>query len=238
METSHLTDQDLELVEFARNIVETHGDGEVHTVGAAIRDVRGRIYGGINVHHFTGGPCAEIVALGNARASGARELATIVAVGDEGRGVLAPCGRDRQLLLDLHPAIKVLMPWGEAIRRVAVPDLLPQAYVRAGHPVIPTLRFHADYLEPVRAGTKTTTMRLGKSVQPGPAKLIFELDQDLPLPAQITRVVPKPFRELTERDAHQDGFSCLEELRERLRVHYPDITPNDLLAIVHFQLSE
>ena len=233
----HLTEQDLELVEFARSIVESHGDGEVHTVGAAIRDVQGRMYGGINVHHFTGGPCAEIVALGHARASGARELETIVAVGDEGRGVLAPCGRDRQLLLDLHPSIEVLMPWGESLQRVPISELLPQAYVRAGHPVPPVIRFGADYLPLVRSGRKTTTVRLGKSALPGPAKLIFELEDEVTLDAAVTRVVPKRADELDDADALADGFRDREELWERLRIHYPDISPNDLVAIVHFELE-
>jgi hypothetical protein len=78
-----LTPEDLELIEFARRIVDANTDGEdgVHTMGAAVRGVDGTMYGGINLYHFTGGPCAELVALGHARASGARELSTIVAVG-------------------------------------------------------------------------------------------------------------------------------------------------------------
>jgi hypothetical protein len=68
------------------------------------------MYGGINLHHFTGGSCAELVALGHARASGARELTTIVAVGNFGRGPIGPCGRDRQVLFDHHPNIRVILP--------------------------------------------------------------------------------------------------------------------------------
>ena len=123
------TDEDMELVAFARRVVDTNGDGQVHTVGAAVRDAQGRIFGGINLYHFTGGPCAELVALGHARAAGARDLTTIVAVGDEGRGVLAPCGRDRQVLLDHHPGIRVLVPTAEGVRSVAIADLLPHSYV-------------------------------------------------------------------------------------------------------------
>ncbi|MFF8593322.1 cytidine deaminase family protein [Streptomyces sp. NPDC015220] len=127
------TEEDLRLVEHARRIVEANGDGEVHTVGAAVRDVLGRTFGGINLYHFTGGPCAELVALGHARAAGARELSVIVAVGDRGRGVLAPCGRDRQVLLDHHPGIHVLVPTPDGVRRAAVADLLPHGYVWADH---------------------------------------------------------------------------------------------------------
>ena len=97
----------------------------MHTVGAAVRDSEGRIHIGVNLYHFTGGPCAELVALGTARASGAHELTTIVAVGNDGRGVMAPCGRDRQVLADYHPAIRVLLPTPNGTRSVAIGDLLP-----------------------------------------------------------------------------------------------------------------
>jgi cytidine deaminase len=94
-------------------------------MGAAVRDVDGKIYGGINVYHFTGGPCAELVALGHARASGARELSTIVAVGNFGRGPIGPCGRDRQVLLDFQPEIRVVLPTPDGIRSVRIKDLMP-----------------------------------------------------------------------------------------------------------------
>ena len=123
-----LREDDLELIEHARRIVEAHGDDEVHTVGAAVLDVQGRVFGGINLYHFTGGPCAELVALGHARASGARELTAIVAYADRGRGVIPPCGRDCQVLLDYHPGIAVLVPTVDGIRRVTVKDLMPHAY--------------------------------------------------------------------------------------------------------------
>jgi hypothetical protein len=89
-----LTPEDIELIEFARETVDANTDGEdgIHTMGAAVRSADGRMYGGINVYHFTGGPCAELVALGHARASGARELTTIVAVGNCGRARSGPAG--------------------------------------------------------------------------------------------------------------------------------------------------
>jgi cytidine deaminase len=122
-----LTSEDLELIEFARVIVDANTDGEygVHTMGAAVRGVDGKMYGGINLYHFTGGPCAELVALGHARASGARELSTIVAVGNEGRGPVGPCGRDRQVLFDYHPKIRVILPTTDGVRSVKISDLMP-----------------------------------------------------------------------------------------------------------------
>ena len=97
----------------------------MHTVGAAVRDANGQIHGGINLYHFTGGPCAELVALATARANGARTLETIVAVGNEGRGVIAPCGRDRQVLLDYHAGIRAIIPTPDGDRSVSIEDLLP-----------------------------------------------------------------------------------------------------------------
>lgn len=124
-----LTPEDLELIAFAKRIVDTNTDGEegAHTMGAAVRGADGKIYGGINVYHFTGGPCAELVALGHARASGARELTTIVAVGNLERGVFDPCGRDRQVLFDYHPGIRVILPTPDGLRSVRIRDLMPLA---------------------------------------------------------------------------------------------------------------
>ena len=122
-----LTDDDRELIEFARRIVDANTDGVdgVHTMGAAVRGSDGRMFGGINLFHFTGGPCAELVALGHARASGARELTTIVAVGNFGRGPVGPCGRDRQVLHDYHPDIRVIVPTLAGARSVSIRDLMP-----------------------------------------------------------------------------------------------------------------
>lgn len=124
-ELSELTEHDLRLIEYARAIVEANADGLVHTVGAAVRDREGRMFGGINLYHFTGGPCAELVALATARAQGAGELEAIVAVGDRSRGVLAPCGRDRQVLADYHPTIRVVLPTEDGLRSAPIAALLP-----------------------------------------------------------------------------------------------------------------
>ncbi|MGA4837878.1 cytidine deaminase family protein [Streptomyces sp. G45] len=124
-----LTAADHELIAYARGIVDANTDGEdgVHTVGAAVRAADGSLHGGINVYHFTGGPCAELVALGSARANGARELTAIVAVGNMGRGVIGPCGRDRQVLFDYHPRIRVILPTPQGLGSIPIRDLLPLA---------------------------------------------------------------------------------------------------------------
>lgn len=126
------TDLELQLVWAARETIDAATDAGpdqdgAHTVGAAVRDEHGMVHTGVNLFHFTGGPCAELVALGAARARGARRLTQIVAVGNHGRGPIGPCGRDRQVLLDLHPGIRVLLPTSEGLRSVLIEDLLPLA---------------------------------------------------------------------------------------------------------------
>lgn len=82
-------------------------------VGAAALSADGHtIFTGINVTHFNGGPCAELVALGTAAAGGCGTPGTLthmVAVRNDGVTVLSPCGRCRQVLMDLHPDIRVVV---------------------------------------------------------------------------------------------------------------------------------
>ena len=58
-----LTDDDRELIELARRTVDANTDGPdgVYTMGAAVRGADGRMYAGINLYHFTGGLCAELL---------------------------------------------------------------------------------------------------------------------------------------------------------------------------------
>ena len=127
-----LTPAEIELVDIARRTIDSAtdaGPGEdgIHTMGAAVRTVDGRTFVGVNLYHFTGGPCAELVALGAARAGGATVVTHVVAVGNHGRGPIGPCGRDRQILLDLHPDVRVILPTRDGVKSVSIQDLLPMA---------------------------------------------------------------------------------------------------------------
>ncbi|MEU2243917.1 cytidine deaminase [Streptomyces sp. NPDC018338] len=124
---------DHELIEAAAHIARTRCRGDNHTMAAAARAEDGRIVTAVNAYHFTGGPCAELVLIGTAAAQGAYELSTIVAVGDRDRGVVPPCGRCRQVLLDYFPALKVIVGDGDHVRTVRITDLLPASYVWADH---------------------------------------------------------------------------------------------------------
>jgi cytidine deaminase len=119
-----------ELVAAATRLVEARADGGVHTVAAAARTTAGEVVTGLNLSHFTGGPCSEIVLLANAAALGAGPLELIVAVGNRGRGPLPPCGRCRQVLLDYQPEVEVVLAGEDGgLRAVPVRQLLPDAYV-------------------------------------------------------------------------------------------------------------
>ena len=123
-----LTSDEEALIEAARATTDA-GPGEdgVHTMGAAVRSSDGCIFTGVNLHHFTGGPCAELVALGAARAGGATGITHVVAVGNHGRGPIGPCGRDRQVLLDYYPDVRVILPTRDGVRSVEIADLVPLA---------------------------------------------------------------------------------------------------------------
>jgi cytidine deaminase len=124
-----LENQERRLVSIAEEIVRSLPHDDTHTVAAAAMDNRGNVHTGVNVFHFTGGPCAEVVTIAAAAQALAGLLVTIVAVGDRDRGVISPCGRCRQILLDLHPDVAVIVPLkdGELAART-VRDLLPLSH--------------------------------------------------------------------------------------------------------------
>ncbi|MFC9842764.1 cytidine deaminase family protein [Streptomyces sp. NPDC060223] len=134
--TSRTHPVDHELIEAAAHVARTHCQGDNHTMAAAGRAQDGRIVTAVNAYHFTGGPCAELVLIGAAASQGIYELDTIVAVGDRDRGVVPPCGRCRQVLLDYFPTVKVIVGEGERTRTVPITDLLPASYVWANHQVV------------------------------------------------------------------------------------------------------
>ncbi|MBM2614387.1 dCMP deaminase [Actinoplanes sp. LDG1-06] len=221
----------------ARSALRTGGDGNIHTVAAAVLDEDDRVHVGLNLYHFTGGPCAELVALATARTAGARAPRLIVAVGDAGRGVLAPCGRDRQVLADYYPGIHVVVPTSEGTRIEPIATLLPHTYQWENQQV-QRLRFRAKHLPAVRDGSKRITMRFNDPLQVGPALLVFASDDEVSLPGRITSTVAKPIESITDDEAREDGFTSAADILPGLRDYYPDLQPGDEIVIVRFDLDE
>ena len=125
------------LIQSASEMLARSGDGDNHTVAASIYAEDGTMTSGMNLYHFTGGPCAEIVALARliSEGGGAKPL-VIVSVADRDRGVIAPCGRCREVLADYCPDIQVVLRTEDGIRAVPLKELLPYRYLRAPRPEI------------------------------------------------------------------------------------------------------
>ncbi|WP_222618074.1 ASCH domain-containing protein [Nakamurella sp. PAMC28650] len=209
-----------------------------HTVAAAAMDTTGRIHTAVNNYHFTGGPCAELVVLGVAAAAGAGPLTTMVAVGDGGRGVLAPCGRCRQVLLDQHPGCHVIVPTPDAPELVNARHLLPYAYQNPDANPDRFIRFSPRYYDSIRQGRKTATTRLDDPCRIGPAWLIFEFDdQYRRLPGFVEVIRTKRFEELSDEDAQLEGGQVADDLKTGLRMHYPQISDEDTVDVVHFRVE-
>lgn len=229
------------VVEAAEVVARSLPGSDAHTVAAAVMDVNGNIYTGVNVFHFTGGPCAELVAVGAAAAANAGPLITIVAVGDGDRGVMAPCGRCRQVLLDLHPDVFAIVPAPDGdLLAQPIRDLLPSSYV-AGHvSTAPRLvYFHARHLTSIVSGQKTATIRHREPVQPGPAVFVFDDGESVrPLVAHIDKVETRRFDQLNEDDARREALADGDALRAALCNQYPGLGDQDLVDIATFHLVE
>ena len=115
-----------ELVRIATDLIAVRGDGQTHSVATVVQAADETVATGLNLFHFTGGPCAELTALANLASLTSSPARLIVAVGDHGRGVLAPCGRCRQVLLDAQPAVHVILEMGGDPLPIA--ECLPFSY--------------------------------------------------------------------------------------------------------------
>ena len=125
------------LIQSASEMLARSGDGDNHTVAASVYAEDGAIYSGMSLYHFTGRPCAEIVALAHLVSEGSRaKPLAIVAVADRDRGVIAPCGRCREVLADYCAGIQVVLRTENGVEAVPLSALLPHRYLRAPRPEI------------------------------------------------------------------------------------------------------
>lgn len=124
-----LSTAEADLIKQATSVVNSIPPSDAHSIASAAIDSNDRVFTGVNVHHFTGGPCAELVVLGMAAAAGASQLTHIVAVTNRQGSIPNPCGRCRQVLFDLQPQIKVIVAEdGGGPRAMEIADLLPYTY--------------------------------------------------------------------------------------------------------------
>lgn len=214
------------VIDAAEALARTLGESDNHTVAAAAMDIDGNIHQAVNVYHFNGGPCAELVALGVAATAGAKQLLTIAAAGDRGRGLIPPCGRCRQVLLDHHPDILVAVPAesGPVVRPVR--KLLPDTYFFPDANGRRIVRFNKRYHDAVMSGEKTTTIRWDDPIAVGPATFVFEDHPDFTHAEGEILSVERV--RLIDLDAdHAAG----------LQSHYPSMPKDAELSRVTFRLS-
>lgn len=235
-----LYDSELQVIAAAEALAARLGTNENHTVAAAVKDTHGRIHTGVNVHHFTGGPCAELVAIGNAAEAEAGPLVTIAAAGDGGRGLLSPCGRCRQVILDLHPDALVAIPGSASAGSATIAPitaLLPHSYRQPESAPQRLLRFHPRYYEATTSARKNLTVRWKESHTPGPALAYFEHTDYGPLPIDITAVDTRRLSELTPQILQLKEGSSVEGYVANLRDHYPTMPEDPEVDVVTFRLS-
>lgn len=233
-----LFDCERRVVDAAEQLAATLGSDPAHKVAAAAMDTGGGLYTAVNVFHYTGGPCAELAVLGAAAAAGAGPLVTIAAARDGGRGLVPPCGRCRQVLLDLHPDVLVAMPADDGPQLRPIRKLLPDAYSVPGAGPRRIVRFHNRYYEPIAAGRKTSTIRYDDPIAPGPAIFYFEDDDaHRTLNGTVTGIEHHRLDELTAAQARVSAGSTMDELKEGLQSHYPDMPADADIDVVSFTLS-
>ncbi|MGP9501290.1 ASCH domain-containing protein [Specibacter sp. AOP5-B1-6] len=230
-------ESELRVIQAAEELAATLGSDENHTVAAAAMDTQGVIHRAVNVYHFTGGPCAEFVVMGLAATAGAGPLMTMAAAGDGGRGLIPPCGRCRQAMLDIHPDIMVAVPGGKGARMQPIRKLLPSSYVLPDAGSRRILRFNKRYYEAVATGSKVTTVRFDEDVVPGEYVFVFEDDAvHRTLAGVVSRVQYYRLDGMTAEQARLARGTSMEEFRRELRNHYPELSDQDAVSVVEFEL--
>jgi hypothetical protein len=72
----------------------------------------------------------------------------------------------------------------------------------------------------------------------GGEEVIGEFKDGLDIPLRITAdTVKKPFSELTDEEAREDGFLDAEDAFKGLQEYYPDLKKEDLLAIIRYDID-
>lgn len=95
---------------------------------------------------------------------------------------------------------------------------------------IPRLRMASRYLEAFAGGQKTTTIRSGRLFLPsGPVILQCGRKEVV---AEIAGVRHCLVVDLTDEDAHRDGFGSRTDLMRALKQHYPELSSEAWLSVV------
>ncbi|RUM48026.1 MAG: ASCH domain-containing protein [Hyperthermus sp.] len=94
-----------------------------------------------------------------------------------------------------------------------------------------------DYVEDILSGRKTTTIRLGR-VKLKHHELIVHGGGRPIAKVRVKKVTYKRVGELTDDDAKKDGFNTLNELLYELKRVYSDLSPDDTVTIIEFEVIQ
>ena len=224
------------VIEAAEALARTLGADPNHTVAAAALDSRGRIHTAVNVYHFTGSPCAELVVLGVAATAHAGPLLAMAAAGDRARGLIPPCGRCRQVMLDQHPDLLVAVPTESGPQMRPIAKLLPDTYFFPDAQSQRVFRFNKRYYDGVVSRVKTSSVRWDENVGVGPAIFCFEDDERSPLRGQILAVNRYKLGDLTPECLRLSSEGTVQGYIDDLRQHYPDMPTDASVDVVDFDL--
>jgi ASC-1-like (ASCH) protein len=120
----------------------------------------------------------------------------------------------------------------ETAARILGSESAPVIGFRVDVDPVTELPLHSAYMLLVREGKKQSTVRKGiRKVDGAVADLVSGEDRVRVL---VTDLNVKSFQDLSDEDAHRDGFNTLQELSCALRRFYPDIAPSDPVTIIGF----
>ena len=160
----------------------------------------------------------------------------MAAAGDRGRGLIPPCGRCRQIMLDLHPDILVAVPTPDGPRMRPIAKMLPDTYFFPDARAERVFRLNKRYYEAVADGTKTSSVRWDERASTGPAIFYFEDDDRPPLRGEILEVNRYRPSELTPERLNLSGTDTVEDFLLGLRRHYPAMPAGAEVDIVTFAI--
>ncbi|MHA1595424.1 MAG: ASCH domain-containing protein [Candidatus Baldrarchaeia archaeon] len=96
-----------------------------------------------------------------------------------------------------------------------------------------------QYREKVLKGKKCTTIRLGTIRRLSEGDEVFiHCGGKIIAKARVRRVEHKKVKDLTDEDAHKDGFKSRDELIESLKYHYGNVSPESNVTIIEFDVIE
>ena len=132
-----LTKKDLELIVEAEKVLRSNIDlyeDKTLPVACVVKAKSGKLYKGVNIK-TSHSVCAEQVALGQAFASGEREMDTIVSVKLDAENkvrVVSPCGLCRYIFNNLNLDMDVIVEdvYKDVDLKVKAKELLPYPYKR------------------------------------------------------------------------------------------------------------